>query len=94
MKLWPLNFLSKLEMKQDRHYIYMKLWPQIKNSGPTKTQVNLHTTLHSFYLIRHGQSEHKTLGGYSGLSAYHGVNYARKLGELEGEGGGGGGGEN
>lgn len=44
--------------------------------------MNLHTTSHSFYFTRHGQSEYNVvgrIGGDSGLSADHGVSYAKKL---------------
>jgi broad specificity phosphatase PhoE len=47
--------------------------------------MNLRTTSHSFYLTRHGQSEYNVvgrIGGDSGLSEDHGMNYARKLGEF------------
>jgi broad specificity phosphatase PhoE len=47
--------------------------------------MNLRTTSHSFYLTRHGQSEYNVvgrIGGDSGLSPDHGVNYARRLGEF------------
>jgi broad specificity phosphatase PhoE len=47
--------------------------------------MNLRTTSHSFYLTRHGQSEYNVvgrIGGDSGLSADHGVSYARKLGQF------------
>eukprot|EP00603_Paraphysomonas_imperforata_P009901 CAMPEP_0114476990 /NCGR_PEP_ID=MMETSP0104-20121206/15084_1 /TAXON_ID=37642 ORGANISM="Paraphysomonas imperforata, Strain PA2" /NCGR_SAMPLE_ID=MMETSP0104 /ASSEMBLY_ACC=CAM_ASM_000202 /LENGTH=544 /DNA_ID=CAMNT_0001651827 /DNA_START=14 /DNA_END=1648 /DNA_ORIENTATION=+ len=44
--------------------------------------MNLRTTSHSFYLTRHGQSEYNVvgrIGGDSGLSSDHGMNYAKKL---------------
>lgn len=47
--------------------------------------MNLRTTTHSFYLTRHGQSEYNVvgrIGGDSGLSDDHGMNYARKLADF------------